>query len=102
MCIRDRKYIEKSLEKINQQIEKLANTLERLKLTQYIQYMENKKKMLFNSLISGIARGIGFTIGFSILGAIIIVILQQLASSNIPVIGKFIADVMEAAKSFSK
>ncbi len=77
-------------EKISQWME----ATERLHLTEYIQYVENKKRMLFLQFIGGLARGLGTAVGFTILGAIVIIILQNLAARNLPLIGDFLAKLV--------
>ena len=53
-------------------------------------------RMLVNNLLYGIVRGLGFTLGFTVLGALVIVILRNLVTENIPVIGDFLAEVIHA------
>ncbi len=77
-------------EKISQWIE----ATERLRLADYIRYMDDKKRMLWNHFIGGLARGLGMAVGFTILGAIVVLILQDLATRNLPVIGDFLAQIV--------
>ena len=39
-------------------------------------------------------RGFGFALGFSILSAVIVIVVQRLALANLPVIGEFFAEVV--------
>ena len=55
----------------------------------------NKKKLFLNNLLAGIARGVGIGIGVTIITAILVIILQKIVALNIPVIGEFIADIVE-------
>lgn len=80
-------------------IERLTNTLERMHLDDYLEYVSNRRRMIANNLLYGMVRGLGFAIGFSILGAIAIVILKNLISENIPVIGDFAAEVIHAIEA---
>ena len=41
-------------------------------------------------------RGVGFSFGFTVLGAALIVLLRHLITENIPLIGGFIAEVIHA------
>ena len=94
--------IEKSIQRIHDKLNQLANTIERLKLTEYIRYLSDKKRVFWYNFLIGVAKGFGAAVGFSVLGAILIVILQNLAMENIPGIGKFLAEVLEAAEKFKK
>ena len=44
------------------------------------------------------ARGFGFAVGFSILGAVVVVLLRYLVVENIPLIGSFLAEVIYAVQ----
>ncbi|HHW70168.1 MAG TPA: hypothetical protein GX392_02335 [Clostridiales bacterium] len=76
-------------------IRELANTLEKMKFGDYVEYLGNTKRVLITNFISGLARGLGMAIGFSILGAITIYFLTKLANKNLPIIGKFITEIVK-------
>jgi hypothetical protein len=44
----------------------------------------------------GLARGFGFFLGMTILGALVLVILHKMV--DMPLIGKYIADIITAVK----
>lgn len=77
-------------------VQRLTDTLERMHLDDYLEYVSNRRRMLWNNLLYGLARGLGFTLGFTVLGALVIVILRRLVLENIPVIGDFLAEVIHA------
>lgn len=81
--------------KTSKSIDKLAYRLETLKINEYIELMQNTKKILWKNFISGVSKGIGIAVGFSILGAILIMILERVVKLNIPVIGNWIAEIVE-------
>ena len=80
-------------------IQRLTDTLERMHLDDYLEYVSNRRRMLLSNLFYGLARGLGFTLGFTVLGALVIVLLKNLVSENIPVIGDFLAEVIHAIES---
>jgi hypothetical protein len=80
-------------------IQRLTDTLERMHLDDYLEYVSNRRRMLGNNFLYGMARGLGFAVGFSVLGALTVVILKNLVSENIPVIGDFIAEVIHAIEA---
>ena len=55
----------------------------------------NKKEMLIRNFFAGISRGVGIGIGVTIITAILIIILQKIVTLNIPIIGEYIADIVE-------
>ena len=72
----------------------LARTLAKMKFGDYVEYLNNTKRMLVTNFISGLARGFGMAIGFSVLGAIALYFLTKLANQNIPIIGNFITEIV--------
>lgn len=48
---------------------------------------------------TGIVKGIGIGIGVTIITAIIIIILQKIVTWNIPVIGEYIADIVDIVEN---
>lgn len=74
---------------------KLNKTLTRNNILELAELLGNKRKLLVRNLITGISKGIGIGIGFTILTAIIVMILQKIVTLNIPVIGEYIADIVE-------
>lgn len=86
----DRRIYDQLLERL----EKVVQRMELIHLEAYLRYVKNWRKRLFVDFLSGIVRGIGFSIGFSVLGALLIYILRNMALANLPVIGRFLADVV--------
>ena len=80
-------------------IQRLTDTLERMHLDDYLEYVSNRRRMIANNLLYGMVRGLGFTIGFTVLGALVIVLLKNLVSENIPLIGDFVAEVIHAIEA---
>lgn len=82
---------------LNKRLNELALMLEKLKLSEYLMHLNNTKRMVRNNFLGGLARGLGIAVGFTLLGALVLYILQQSFMNNLPVIGDFIADIIEIA-----
>ncbi len=80
---------------IERRLEELANNLEKAKIHEYVDFVNNKKRLLYINFLGGVARGFGMAVGFTILGAIAIYFLQKIISWNIPLIGDFIAEIVK-------
>jgi hypothetical protein len=72
----------------------MIEQMERMGLAEYVQYLSSTRRLLWTNFLGGMARGLGIAVGFSILGAILIVLVQRLAVENMPLIGNFLADVV--------
>ena len=86
---------EKLLKGLEKNIENLNNNLTKNNIIELSEVIGNWKKLIWRNFISGIAKGVGIGIGFSIVTAIIIIILQRIITLNIPVISQYIADIIE-------
>jgi len=74
---------------------RLSLLLERSKFADYVILMNNTKTMIWKQFLAGIARGLGYGIGFVVLAAIAIYILQAIADLSIPFFADFINSIME-------
>ena len=77
-------------------IDRLILVLEKMNLKAYIDLVTNRRRMILNSLLYGVLRGVGFSFGFTVLGAAMIALLQHLLGHNLPQVGGFIAEVIHA------
>ena len=80
-------------------IDRLLGTLERMQLDRYVEHISNRRRLVFDNLLYGVLRGLGFSIGFTILGAILIALLRRFVGSNMPRISGFIAEVIHAIEA---
>ncbi len=62
--------------------------------TEYVMYLQDRRRLLLTNFLAGLMRGMGFAVGFSILGALVVVLVQRLALENLPGIGAFFAEVV--------
>lgn len=77
-----------------QKLDEHIMALERLRLPDYIRFLEDRRRFYRMHLLGGIVRGLGTAIGFTILGAVLVWLLQDLAQRNLPVIGDFLAEIV--------
>ena len=80
-------------------IERLMGTLERMRLDEYVEHISNRRRLIMDNVLYGICRGLGFTLGFSVLGALLAVALRSMVVENIPLIGGFLAEVIRAIEA---
>ncbi|NLX70067.1 MAG: hypothetical protein GX024_04100 [Clostridiales bacterium] len=79
-------------------LEEFARTLEKMKFADYIEYLNDTGRMIRTNFIAGLARGFGMAVGFTVLGAVALYFLTQLANKNLPIIGGFIAEIVKIVK----
>lgn len=68
--------------------------LERANLAQFMELVQNPVRLILLNFLGGLARGFGIAIGLTIIASLFLVLLTRLASLNLPVIGKYIADLV--------
>lgn len=81
-------------------LERLAASLERSKVNAYIDMMEKPARWMWTNFFGGIARGVGMAIGFTILGALVFLIIQTVADWNLPGISDLLEDILELVESY--
>lgn len=83
------------MESLRRKVTELAVSMEKMKLAEYVDLLHSPLRLLWVNFVSGIARGLGIAVGFAILGAIMVIVLRKLVDLNLPLIGGFIADIVE-------
>ncbi len=84
---------------LDERIERIIDAAERMKLAEYVRYQSDRKRRLWDAFLEGVLRGLGFMVGFSMLGALVIYLLQSLALQNLPLIGDYVAKVVMLVES---
>lgn len=87
-------------EEILKKLEELSDRIQGINIAEYIELVRSPKKMLFINFISGLARGLGIAIGATVLGAIFLIVLLNLAQSNIPLIAEFVAKIIKIVETY--
>ncbi len=83
------------IKELNKKIDNLNYALSRNKVLDLVELLGNRKQLLLRNIWSGIAKGVGIGIGVTVITAVLVVILQKIVTLNIPVIGKYIADIVD-------
>ena len=87
------------LEAINKRLHTLAVKMEAEQISEYIELMNSPKKLISRNLLSGMARGVGVAIGLTLFTTLILYLLRYLGALNLPIIGDYIADLIEIVES---
>lgn len=83
------------LNMMNKKLDRISLNMEKFKLVDYVYYLEHPRKMLLANFIGGLARGFGVAVGFMLLGAVVIYILQIVVMWKLPLIGQFISEIVK-------
>ena len=78
-------------------IDKLNKSLQRNNFLDLVELLGDRKKLFIRNFSSGIFKGIGIGIGVTLITAILLI--QKIVALNIPVIGEFIADIVDIVQN---
>mgnify|MGYP001860058313 FL=1 len=85
----------KKIELLNTSINNLIEAFQKTNFEEWTYIFGSKKEIIKRNLIAGIFRGVGIGIGVTIITAILIILLRRIVALNIPIIGEYIADIVE-------
>lgn len=85
----------KDVNTMNDRLEKVLIHLEKAKFEEYVEMIQNPKRIIFRNFLGGLSRGLGMAIGFTLLGAVAIIMLKELVRLNLPLIGKYVAEIVK-------
>lgn len=80
------------------QIDDFLAAAERMHLADYVRFESDRKRRLQDAFWQGVMRGVGAVIGFAVIGALIIFVLQHIAKSSLPGISSFVAQIIEMVR----
>jgi hypothetical protein len=80
---------------LDKKIDALNENFEKANIHELTYILGSKREIIKRNFLAGIIRGVGIGIGFTIITAIILIILQRIVTLNIPIIGEYIADIID-------
>lgn len=89
---------EDKLENIEKKLDSIAQIIDKSRLVEYVDLVNSPLRLIYINLIAGLARGFGMAIGFSILAALAIYMLQSWV--NLPLIGQYIAKLLNIIENY--
>ena len=83
-------------------LSELVTQLEHMEVKSLAEYYAKPRQVIFFNVVLGISRGVGFAIGATVIAAIFLSLGIQILSYfvDIPVIGKLVADIINAMKIY--
>ena len=90
----------KILEKNDNEIKKLSEAIKSLNNNNIIKIYNSTKKILFISFLKGLASGLGWIIGATILVSLLTYILSQI--EFIPILGDIVSQLIEEIEAFDR
>ncbi|NLM46924.1 MAG: hypothetical protein GX200_09005 [Firmicutes bacterium] len=83
------------LNRLNRKVGRLLAEINKYNLAEYMELLNNPLRFFWLNLLGGIGRGVGVALGATIVAAIIISLLRRLVVLNLPIIGDYIAELVQ-------
>lgn len=99
MAKEEREDLEKTVHDMNKTLENVSKKLQAAHIADYVLLMNSPRKLFTRSIISGIGRGVGIAIGFTLITVALLYFLRVLGALNLPIIGDYIADIVEIVQN---
>ena len=96
---KEEKKVENKIDILTKSINYLNKILQEGNFVELSYILGNKKEMFIRNFFAGIGRGIGIGIGVTVITAILVIILQKIVTLNIPIIGEYIADIVDIVET---
>lgn len=93
------KGIEYPAEKETANLQRLAERLDNTGIAQYVRLMQCTPKVLWLNFLSGIARGLGFTVGTAIVLTVVYKVISGIIRMNIPYLTERLQDLLTIIQS---
>jgi len=82
----------KALERIEKKLDDIGLRMEKMKLIEYVSYLENPRKLIWANFVGGVAKGFGTVVGLTVVTAGVLYFLKFLLTLNLPLISSYIAE----------
>lgn len=86
---------ERTMALLTRRIAELSVRVEKTQIAEYVSLLNNPRRLFALNFVAGLARGFGSAVGFTVLAALLVMFLRQLVTINLPLIGDFIAELVE-------
>ncbi len=86
--------LENKKEKLDKKLDQVNDLLKKSNLEEMAYLIGDRKQIFLRNFWAGLWRGVGIGIGVTVITATLVAILQRIVALNIPIIGEFVADII--------
>ncbi|HEY8393230.1 MAG TPA: DUF5665 domain-containing protein [Thermaerobacter sp.] len=87
------------LQRVLRRLDDLSWRWQRLSIAEYLELFRHPGRLFWFNFLAGLARGLGAAVGFTLLGALVLLALQRAVELNLPFIGNLIADLLRIVRT---
>jgi hypothetical protein len=86
-------------ERLEQKLDEILLAMHKMGIAEYVEMVSHPWRLMRFNFWSGLVRGFGMAIGFTVLAALVVYVLQKIVGLNVPVIGNFIALIVKIVEN---
>lgn len=75
-------------------LQRLVDRLEAMRIADYLELLEKPRRLIATNFLAGMARGLGFAIGTTIVFAIVVEVLRRIILINIPLLSDYLVEII--------
>ncbi|WPD19891.1 MULTISPECIES: DUF5665 domain-containing protein [Thermaerobacter] len=80
-------------------LDELSWRWQRISIGEYLALFHDPGRLFWMNFLAGVARGLGAAVGFTLLGALVLLALQRAVELNLPYLGSLIADLLRIVRT---
>ncbi|ADU51004.1 hypothetical protein Tmar_0890 [Thermaerobacter marianensis DSM 12885] len=80
-------------------LDELSWRWQRISIAEYLALFRDPGRLFWMNFVAGVARGLGAAVGFTLLGALVLLALQRAVELNLPYLGSLIADLLRIVRT---
>ena len=84
---------------LENRLAEIAHQLERSRIADYVHLLNRPGRLITLHFVTGLARGVGITVGFTFITTAILYVLRKIGALNLPIIGDYIADIVRIVQA---
>lgn len=86
--------VEERLHRLALKLDEALWRLQRMDVAEFVAFYRDPRRVVAVSFATGVARGLGIAVGFTLLGALVLWFLRTLVILNLPGLGHFLAQLI--------
>lgn len=87
------------LNRLYRQTGRLLQEIDKFNLAEYMELLNNPRRFFWVNFLGGVGRGLGAALGATVVAAIVLTILRRLVLLNLPIIGDYIAELIQIVQN---
>jgi len=88
-----------SIDRVEQKLDDIFLAMEKMGIAEYVEMINHPWRLMRFNFWSGLVRGFGMAIGFTVLTALVLYGLQKIVLLNMPWIGDFISEIVNIVEN---